>query len=109
MTRKGNVTPPVTMDDIFQYMKAVRDEHNVRLGFLVFPVANDLHDALFGITVQVRNPEGRVIREVTCSNTYWPSDKYTSWEAAVLDCMHCVNQEYEDEYLPLMAYLGRTY
>lgn len=99
----------VTMEDLFQYMKAVQDEHGVRLGYLVFPVANDAVPGMFGATVQVRAADGHVIREVTCSTCYWPSDKYTSFEAALMDCMHSVSKQYEEEYLPLIAYLSRNY
>ena len=107
--KKADVSPRVTMEDLFQYMKAVQDEHGVRLGYLVFPVANESVPGLFGATIQVRRADGTLIRETTCSTCYWPSDKYTSFEAALLDCMHSVNKAFEEEYLPLIHYLSRKY
>lgn len=109
MRAKNAATPPVTMEDVFQALDYFKDEHKLRLSLLLFPVMNDAIQAKYGMVVQVRNVDGRVVREVTCSHTYWPSNKYTSWEAAALACIRDVQVEVEEEYLPLIAYLSRQY
>lgn len=107
--KKQAATPPVTMDDIFQALDHYKSDHGIRLSIELFPVMNDAIQAKYGMVVRARNRDGVVIREVTCSHTYWPSDKYTSWEAAALACIREVDQSITDEYLPLMSYLSRQY
>lgn len=108
MAPKKSVTSTVTMEDVFQYMKAVRDEHGVRIGFGCYPTVDDSLNADFGFVVQVRNMDGRIIREVYCQYAFWPSSKYTSWEAAVMDCLHAVDKQLTEDYLPLLAYISGT-
>jgi hypothetical protein len=102
-------TPPVTMEDVFQALDHYKSEHGIRLAVELFPVMNDAVPAKYGMVVRARNRDGHVIREVTCSHTYWPSDKYTSWEAAALACIQEVDKSITDEYLPLIGYLSREY
>lgn len=106
---KKNDAPPVTMEDVFQALEHFHTEHGLRLVLLVFPVQNDLPKARYGLAIKVHNADGRCIREITCSCTYWPSDKYTSWEGAALACIRDIQVEVEETYLPLMAYLSRKY
>lgn len=107
MPKKPALVVDVSMEDIFQAMRHTEDTHGVRLSLLVFPVQLDSLGARFGLAVKAYDSGGHVIRELTCSTTYWPSRKYTTWEAAALACVYSLEKEITETYLPLIAYLER--
>lgn len=103
---KKESAPLVTMDDVFQALSAIEEEHGVRAGLLLFPVQDPSMGAKFGLSVRAYDSTGKVIRDLVCSHTYWPSAKYTSWEAGALDCVTTLAKEIEETYVPLLSLLA---
>lgn len=103
---KKSSAPTVDMQSVFDALAHCEQAHGVRIALLVFPVQLPELGARFGLAVKVYDSSGRVIREITSSRCYWPTNKYSSWEAAALDCIYAVEKELTETYLPLIDYIA---
>lgn len=108
MPKKPAAVVDVSMEDVFNALRHCEDDHGVRLALLVFPVQSEAIGARFGLAVKAYDDSGRLIRDLVCSSTYWPSAKYTTWEAAALACIYTLEKEITETYLPLLNYLARN-